>query len=188
MCFETRRRGNMDEVHLPFSAPSNKISNIRSAHKMSRLKFLTTWISNMACYADSTKYTFFYVHGSVHRESMSIRVIVQQDATIYSLLYFCKLLYMFRVVTPSIARSTYNCNYSIQIRSKNAQVKTQLVHYTTSCFDLWIFTPYLYTSNTKGMNHLKVTTASGTGQTVCATLCYGGDAGTAFQLLHDSGT
>jgi len=32
----------------------------------------------------------FYVHGSVHRESMSI--IVQQDVTIYSLLYFCKLL------------------------------------------------------------------------------------------------
>ena len=30
----------------------------------------------------------FYVHGSVHHESMSI--IVQQDATIYSLLYFCK--------------------------------------------------------------------------------------------------
>ena len=28
---------------------------------------------------------FFYVHGSVHRESMS--VIVKQDATIYSLLY-----------------------------------------------------------------------------------------------------
>jgi hypothetical protein len=40
-------------------------------------------------------------------------VIVQQDATIYSLLYFCKLLYMFRVVTPPIIRSTYNCNYSI---------------------------------------------------------------------------
>jgi len=43
----------------------------------------------------------------VHRESVSI--IVQQYATIYSLLYFCKLLYMFRVVTPSIIRSTYNC-------------------------------------------------------------------------------
>jgi hypothetical protein len=28
-------------------------------------------------------------------------------------LYFCKLLYMFRVVTPPIIRSTYNCNYSI---------------------------------------------------------------------------
>jgi len=29
------------------------------------------------------------------------------------LLYFCKLLYMFRVVTLPIIRSTYNCNYSI---------------------------------------------------------------------------
>ena len=54
---------------------------------------------------------FFYVHGSMHCESMSI--IVQQDATIYSLVYFCKLLYMFRVVTPPVIRSTYNCNYSI---------------------------------------------------------------------------
>jgi len=53
----------------------------------------------------------FYVHGSVHRESMSI--IVQRDATLYSLLYLCKLLYMFRVVTPPIIRSTCNCNYGI---------------------------------------------------------------------------
>jgi len=40
-------------------------------------------------------------------------ITVQQDATIYSLLYFCKLLYMFQVDTPPIIRSTYNCNYSI---------------------------------------------------------------------------
>ena len=53
----------------------------------------------------------FYVHGSVHRESMSI--IVQQDAAITSLLYFCKLLYKLRVATPPIIRSTYNCDYSI---------------------------------------------------------------------------
>ena len=53
----------------------------------------------------------FNFHGSVPRESMSI--IVQQDATMYNLLYFCKLLYVFRVVTPPIIRSTYNCNYSI---------------------------------------------------------------------------
>ena len=52
-----------------------------------------------------------YVHGSLHRESLSINV--QQDATIYSLLYFCRLLCMFRVVIPSIIRSTYKCNYSI---------------------------------------------------------------------------
>jgi hypothetical protein len=44
------------------------------------------------------------VHGSVHRESVSI--IVQHDASMYSLLYFCKLLYMFRVITPPIIRST----------------------------------------------------------------------------------
>ena len=56
--------------------------------------------------------TFFcYVYGSVHRESMSI--MVQQDATMYSLLYFCKLIYMFRVVIPPIIRSIYKCNYSI---------------------------------------------------------------------------
>jgi len=52
----------------------------------------------------------FNVHGSVYRESMSI--IVQQDATMYSLLFLCKLLYMFWVVTPLIIGSTYNCNYS----------------------------------------------------------------------------
>jgi len=40
-------------------------------------------------------------------------IIVQQDATMYSVLYFCKLLCMFRVLTPPIIRSTYNCNYSI---------------------------------------------------------------------------
>jgi len=40
-------------------------------------------------------------------------MIIQQDATIYSLLCFCKLLYMFRVVPPPIIRSAYKCNYSI---------------------------------------------------------------------------
>jgi hypothetical protein len=53
----------------------------------------------------------FNFPGSVHHEPMSITV--QQDATMYSLLYFCKLLYMFWVVAPPIIRSTYNCNYSI---------------------------------------------------------------------------
>ena len=48
--------------------------------------------------------------GKIH---MLMSIIVQQDATIYSLVYFCKLLYMFRVVPPPIIRSTCNCNYSI---------------------------------------------------------------------------
>ena len=38
----------------------------------------------------------FYIHGSVHRESNLI--IVQQDATVFSLLHFCRQLYMFRDV------------------------------------------------------------------------------------------
>jgi hypothetical protein len=49
----------------------------------------------------------------VRKVLVFLSIIVQQDATMYSLLYFCKLLYMFRVVTPPIIRSTYNCNYSI---------------------------------------------------------------------------
>jgi hypothetical protein len=52
----------------------------------------------------------FYVHVSVHCGSLTITV--QKDATMYSLIYLCKLLYMFRVVPP-ITRSTFNCNYSI---------------------------------------------------------------------------
>ena len=47
---------------------------------------------------------FFYVHGSVHHESMSI--IIQQDATPYSFYIPCKLLYMFRVIPSPIIRST----------------------------------------------------------------------------------
>ena len=58
----------------------------------------------------SGKIIEFYVHVSVHHESTSI--IVQQDATIYSLLYSCNQLYMFRLVTPPIIRSMHNCNYS----------------------------------------------------------------------------
>jgi len=38
-------------------------------------------------------------------------ITVQQDATVFSLLHFCRQLYMFRVLTPIIRRS-YNCNYS----------------------------------------------------------------------------
>ena len=60
---------------------------------------------------DRINFIFFYVHGSLHRESRSI--IVQQDATMHSPLYFCILLQMIRVVTPPIIRSTYNCDYSI---------------------------------------------------------------------------
>jgi len=45
---------------------------------------------------------------------ISMSITVQQDATIYSLLYFLKLLYTFRVVTPpetctAVYRNIINC-------------------------------------------------------------------------------
>jgi hypothetical protein len=45
----------------------------------------------------------------MHRETNLI--IVQRNVTLFSLLYFCRQLYMFRVLKP-IIRSSYNCNYS----------------------------------------------------------------------------
>ena len=54
-------------------------------------------------------FNFSYIHGSVHREPNLI--IVQQDATVFSLLHFCRQLYMFRALTP-IFRSSYSCNCS----------------------------------------------------------------------------
>jgi hypothetical protein len=87
-----------------------------------RRKFHSRWVGlNFWCrkkFFFLENLIFFNVHGSVHRASCivnreSMSIIVQKDATICSLLYFCKLLYMFRVVTPPIVRSTYNCNYSI---------------------------------------------------------------------------
>ena len=48
----------------------------------------------------------FYVSLSACR---LLSIIVEQDATIYSLLYFCNLLYMFCVVPPPIIRSAYKC-------------------------------------------------------------------------------
>jgi len=49
----------------------------------------------------------------IYTTCFGLSIIFQQDATTYSLLYLCKLLYMFRVLNPPIIRSTYNCNYSI---------------------------------------------------------------------------
>jgi len=57
----------------------------------------------------SCNYSFWHCSGSVHHGSNWITV--EQDATVYSLLYFCRQLYMFRALTPIIG-SSYNCNYN----------------------------------------------------------------------------
>jgi magnesium-transporting ATPase (P-type) len=50
---------------------------------------------------------------SITKQMYMVSIIVQKDATMYSCLYFCNMLYIFRVVTSPNIRSTYNCNYSI---------------------------------------------------------------------------
>jgi hypothetical protein len=55
----------------------------------------------------------FYVHGSVHRES--VWIIVQRDTTIYSFISVNCSVYIFRVVTPPFIRSTYNCNQHLAL-------------------------------------------------------------------------
>jgi len=86
-------------------------------------------------------YVFFYVHGSVHRESMSITV--QQDATIYTLFSFCKLLYMLQVVTPPIIRSTYNCSnlYMIVEDSRDGLTSARCCNYSYMCSWCWVELP-----------------------------------------------
>ena len=54
---------------------------------------------------------FFNFHGAAHRNY--IQIYFQRDATIHSLFISGKVLYMFRVVSLPIIRSTHNCIYSI---------------------------------------------------------------------------
>jgi len=56
--------------------------------------------------------SFLLVHHSLLTKHKIFNLItVQQDATVFSLLHFCRQLYMFQVLTP-IIRSWYSCNYS----------------------------------------------------------------------------
>ena len=54
----------------------------------------------------------FNVQGFVHRKYIPL-INFQKDAKLHSLFISGKLLYMFRVVSPPIIRSTHNCIYSI---------------------------------------------------------------------------
>jgi len=71
-------------------------------------------------------YSFLNVHVSLHRNN--IVIYIQQDATLH-ILFFWKLLNMFRVVLPPIIRSANNCIYSIWRTPPTAHSnKFQLFH------------------------------------------------------------
>ena len=109
-----RRRGiTQKEIYNNVKLASPYLSvrlNVRIRQQLNGISRNWNWVILPKCVETNPVLIFMFM-GPWHRESMSI--IIQQVATIYSLLYFCKLLYMFRVVTPPIIRSTYNCNYSI---------------------------------------------------------------------------
>jgi len=59
---------------------------------------------------------YFYLFGQIFPRVLTSGFSVNNCPTrcdYIRLLYFCKLRFMFRVLTPPIIRSTYNCNYSI---------------------------------------------------------------------------
>jgi hypothetical protein len=76
-------------------------------------KLIHTWVKRMS--VDKVDvFPNFNVHGSVHRNN--IVIYIQQDATLHSL-FFCKLLYMFRILPPRIIRSENNYIYSARYLS-----------------------------------------------------------------------
>ena len=83
----------------------------------------------------------FYVHGSVHHESMSI--IVQQYATIYNLLYFCERLYMFQVVpSPIIGSTPWSSNSSLIAEGcRNGLTHARCCNYSYICSWWWVEVP-----------------------------------------------
>jgi hypothetical protein len=117
-------------VHPLFLAPSAPVS-LMVKHLVS-FERLPVWFYRKADYPDS------------------LSIIVQQDATMYSLLDFCKLLYMFRVVTPPIIRRSYNCNHSIWHCSNSFcycphsgqwQASTRCCDYSYKCSWCWVELP-----------------------------------------------
>ena len=111
--------------------------------------------------------------------------------TVYYISVNCSL-YMFRVVTPPIIRSTYKCNYSIwhwsnclcyltlSWRSWNSSTKAEGSRdgLTSTCFG-WQLHP-------SSGAHITIITESGTGQTVSATFHYGGEVPTSPLIAEGS--
>jgi len=104
-------------------------------------------------------------------------IIVHQDATIYSLLYFCRLLYMFRVVIPPIIGT----HITVITACDTGQTVSASFRYRDEVRTKLLFHP-------SSGAHIIVSTASGTGQTISATFCYRDEVGTSFEIRHDSGS
>ena len=80
-------------------------------------------------------------------------IIFQQDVTVFSLLHFCRQLYMFRMLTP-IIRSSYSCTYSFCYwLTGSTTIRSRCSVGSDSC----ISTTY----RTMHMNHFQLNNESG---------------------------
>jgi len=75
-----------------------------------------------------------------HSQPFLILITVQQDATVFSLLHFCRQLYMFRVLTP-IIRSSYSCNYCFWHWSAGSSREFDTCYQTVWRHLSWIILP-----------------------------------------------
>jgi hypothetical protein len=90
------------------SAHHQEVNDVNCTYAASGIVILCKWLSCATakeqiilwCTANQISRSWGLCSWAVHRESISI--VVQQNATVYSLLYFCKLLYIFQVVTLPI--------------------------------------------------------------------------------------
>jgi len=92
---------------------------------------------------------------------------------LFSLLHFCRQLYMFRVLT-SIIRSSYSCNYSFWYWLTRSNTIRSRWWDSSTCFGCWHPSPGARTT---------VNTASGTGQPGLLPSALVGE----FQLKNESG-
>jgi hypothetical protein len=94
-------------------------------------------------------YIYIYIYTDTHTHTWVRASWIEFNnyptrSDLFSLLYFCRQLYIFRVLTP-IIRSSYNCNYSFWYWL-NAMNKTEFNNCPTRCdlFNLLYFCRQLY--------------------------------------------
>jgi len=109
---------NRYQPHPAEAAQHNTCSNIRLVLlKMGIMMPETCWeivknkhLTVASCWFSLSLHNFLFVY-SWECASWIKFSNCQKDATVFSLIHFCRQLYMFRVLTP-IIRSSYSCNYS----------------------------------------------------------------------------
>ena len=103
------------QYFLPWGIAAHRtfqLATLRGSRRLARMRGRRMIILRILRVLRAACKQNFYVYGSVRR--WSILIIVQRDATQSSLYYSASSLYIFRVSTTPIIRSTQICNYSLR--------------------------------------------------------------------------